>query len=132
MKPHSIQTANLHNRLTPSQKKEKEAALGPIAARYGSIHKGAALPASQVSACPRVKVADLPEGHLKQTHIEAMEHNQKIASCCRHPENHDVEALKSHPAEPVPDIYVFHCKCGKKHRFFCLGSTDSRPMWDAS
>jgi hypothetical protein len=91
------------------------------------------LPQTQVQACPRVKVADLPEGFLKQNHIEGLEQNQLIASCCRHPENHEVEARKSHPDEPAPDIYIFHCdKCQRKHQFFCVGATDDkRPMWAA-
>jgi len=133
MTPHSISTAKLTNNLTPAQREAKFRALGPIAARHGNFPKGTVLPETQVPACPRVRVADLPEGHLKQNHIEALEQNQKIASCCRHPENHEVEALKSHPDEKVPDIYVFHCSCGRKHRFFCIGATDDRrPIWDAS
>jgi hypothetical protein len=108
------------------------AGLGPFAERYGNLPKGTILPETQRAACPRVKVGDLPDGFLKKNHIEALEHNQKIRSCCRHPENHEVEARKSHPDEKVPDIYVFHCTCGRKHRFFCAGLGDERPMWDAS
>lgn len=129
MQPHSISTVELSNAKTPAQ---RAAAAGPIAARHGNaIPKGTVLPETQVPACPRVRVADLPEGFLKQNHIEALEQNQKISSCCRHPENHEVEARKSHADEQVPDIYVFHCTCGKQHRFFCVGLTDKRPMWDA-
>lgn len=126
--PHSISNFSLSDNLTPAQRQERAGWAG----RHGSYTKGAVLPETQVQACPRVRVADLPEGHLKQNHIEAMEHNQKIASCCRHPENHEVEAFRSHPNEWAPDIYVFHCKCGKKHRFFCVGKADEkRPSWDA-
>jgi hypothetical protein len=90
------------------------------------------LPETQVVACPRVRVADLPEGHLSQKHIEHLEQNQKIASCCRHPENHFIEARKSHPEELAPDIYVFECdKCQRKHRFMCVGFGDPRPVWAA-
>jgi hypothetical protein len=64
--------------------------------------------------------------------IEALEHNQQIASCCRHPENHEVEAFKSHPDEKAPDIYVFHCTCGRKHRRFCVGGDDMRPVWEVA
>src|SRR3954466_10950099 len=87
---------------------------------------------THVLACPRIKVAKL--GNLLPVkYLQALEHNQQISSCCRHPENHEVEALKSHPDEKAADIYVFHCTCGKKHRFFCVGATDDkRPMWDAS
>ena len=128
MQPHSLATIRLTDAKTPAQKK----AMAGWAGRHGTIQKGASLPETQVLACPRVKVADLPEGHLKQKHIDHLEQNQQIASCCRHPENHEVEALKSHPEEPAPDIYVFHCTCGRKHRFFCVGTTDERPIWDAS
>lgn len=127
MQPHSLATINLSNAKTPAQIKES----GGWAARHGKFAKGAVLPETHVRACPRVKVADLPEGHLKQNHIEHLEQNQKIASCCRHPENHEVEAFKSHPDEKAPDIYIFHCSCGRKHRFFCVGMSDVRPAWNA-
>ena len=126
-KPHSLSTISLTDAKTPAQRKAEAGWIG----RHGVVSKGMVLPETQVVACPRVKVADLPEGHLKQSHIDHLERNQKIASCCRHPENHEVEALKSHPEEVAPDIYVFHCKCGKKHRFFCVGRTGERPMWQA-
>jgi len=128
VKPHSLGTVDLGEHLTPAQKAAK---LG-WAGRHGKFEKGVVLPETQVGACPRVKVADLPEGFLKKNHIEALEQNQKIASCCRHPENHEVEARKSHPDEGAPDIYVFHCTCGRKHRFFCVGMHDERPFWDAA
>jgi hypothetical protein len=128
MQPHSLSTVKLTDGRTAKQKFED---LGPFAKRWGQFPKGTVLPETQVQACPRVKVADLPEGFLKTNHIEALEHNQKISGCCRHPENHEVEALKSHADEQAPDIYVFHCTCGRKHRFFCVGRTDTRPTWAA-
>lgn len=124
-----LRKIKLGRNLSPAEREERYRRLGPLAARHGRFAKGAVLPETQVQSCPRVKVADLPEGHLKQNHIEALEHNQKIASCCRHPENHEVEGFKSHPEEKVTDIYVFHCPCGKKHRFFCVGEGDERPEW---
>lgn len=125
MQPHSLATLSIGTIKTPAQRAAE-------AGRHGRYPKGTILPETMVLACPRVKVADLPEGFLKAKHIEGMEHNQQIASCCRHPENHEVEAFKSHPDEAAPDIYVFHCTCGKKHRFFCVGMTDDhRPSWDA-
>jgi hypothetical protein len=129
MKPHSLSTVKLAD---PRTRKEKFHALGPFARRHGNFIKGTELPETQIPACPRVRVEDLPEGFLKKRHIEALEQNQKIASCCRHPENHEVEALKSHPDEPAADIYVFHCSCGRKHRFFCVGQFDERPMWEGN
>ncbi len=128
MQPHSLGTVSLSNFKTPAQK----AAEGGWAGRHGMYWpKGTVLPETRVLACPKVKVADLPPGLLKKNHIEHLEQNQMIASCCRHPENHEVEAHKSHPDEQAPDIYVFHCTCGKKHRFFCVGMTDERPVWSA-
>lgn len=99
--------------------------------RFGKFEKGAVLPESITPACPRARVADFPPGFLPEKFKNYLEHNQKIASCCRHPENHDIEALKSHPEEPAPDIYIFHCTCGRKHRIFCVGATDEhRPIWE--
>lgn len=128
MNPHSLTTISLSNSLTPAQKLEKAGWAG----RHG-LHweKGRVLPETQVISCPRVRVADLPEGLLKKNHIENLERNQKIASCCRHPENHEVEARKSHPSEKASDVYIFYCTCGRLHRFFCVGETDTRPEWKA-
>lgn len=130
MQPHSLGSVSLSSVKTPAQK----AAERGWAARHGTNWtKGTVLPETRVVACPKVKVADLPEGFLKQNHIDHLEQNQMISSCCRHPENHEIEAHKSHPDEVAPDIYVFICPCGKKHRFFCVGATDEkRPVWDAA
>lgn len=113
---------------------ERLAALGPHAMRHGLPPKGTKLPETQVPACPRVKMSEFPEGWFpKRLYESNLEHNQLIASCCRHPENHEVEARKSHPDEKAPDIYIFHCTCGRKHRVFCVGRTDEeRPMWEAA
>lgn len=81
-----------------------------------------------IIACPRVKVSVL--GSLIPIRFfETLEQNQLIASCCRHPENHEIEALKSSESERAPDIYVFHCTCGRKHRRFMCGD-GIRPMWE--
>jgi hypothetical protein len=115
---------------TPEQ---KFAELGPLAARHGIFPKGTVLPSTTVPACPKVKVSEFPKNFIPTKYFEAMEHNQQIRSCCRHPENHEVEAMKSHPDEVVPDIYVFYCTCGRKHRRFCIGKFDvSRPYWEAA
>lgn len=118
--PHSLQTITIQ---APKPQPP------PFVARHGSYPKGAVLPATTVSHSPRRKVADFPPGFLKTKWIDGLEQNQLIASCCRHPENHEIEALKSHPEEPAADIYVFHCTCGRKHRFFCVGLDDERPEW---
>jgi hypothetical protein len=88
---------------------------------------------AHVLACPRVKVSTL-EGLIPQRFIEALEHNQQISSCCRHPENHEIEAWHSNEqeaeAKKAPDIYIFHCPCGRAHRRFCVGGGDVRPVWE--
>ena len=90
---------------------------------------GTPKPETITPACPRYPVAKL--GTLIPTrYLETLEHNQKIASCCRHPENHDIEAFRSHPDETAPDIYIFHCTCGRRHRRFCAGAGDIRPQWE--
>lgn len=97
---------------------------------------------TQYLACPRYPVAKLGNLLLPSKYLEALEQNQKIASCCRHPENHDIEAWYSSEADRdrgVPDIYIFHCTCGKKHRRFCVGGSagsgpnapqETRPFWE--
>ena len=79
--------------------------------------------------CARRPVASFPSGFIPQKYLERLEHDQKLASCCRHPEKHDIEALKSNPAEQGPDIYVLWCGCGRGHVRFCMGFGDVRPVW---
>lgn len=97
----------------------------------------------QYLACPRYPVAKLLD-HLPPKFIEALEQNQLIASCCRHPENHDIEAWYSSEADRdrgVPDIYIMICTCGRKHRRFCVGGSagsgpeavqELRPFWEVN
>ena len=82
-----------------------------------------------VLACPKRPVAKFPAGFIPIKYIEALEQNQLISSCCRHPENHEIEAWKSNENETSPDIYVFHCTCGRKHTRFIVGGGDIRPVW---
>lgn len=129
MQPHSLATVSIGDGETPAQ---KFARAGWVARHGNHWPKGTKLPETRVLECPRVKVADLPIGHLKQKHIDHLEQNQLISSCCRHPENHEVAAFKSHKDEQAPDIYEFYCTCGRTHRFFCVGRTDDkRPTWKA-
>ena len=51
-----------------------------------------------ILACKRYPVAKL-NGLLPAKYRETLEHNQQIASCCRHPENHEIEAWYSCEAE---------------------------------
>lgn len=82
-------------------------------------------------ACERHPVAKLGQ-LIPAKFIEALEQNQMISSCCRHPENHEIEAFKSKPEETAPDIYIFHCTCGRKHTRFCIGGGDIRPIWEVA
>jgi hypothetical protein len=85
---------------------------------------------NHVLACPRIAVAKL--GWLPAKYREALEHNQQIAHCCRHPENHEIEAWFSNAkdeAAGTPDIYILHCSCGRKHTRFCVGGGEERPVW---
>lgn len=120
MTPHSLSTVRISKGKPPVPEWER---------RFGRYAKGAVLPETRVQSCPPRRVADFRPGFLKQNHIDALEHNQKIASCCRHPENHTVEGFKSHPDEPCTDIYEFVCTCGRRHRFMCVGMEDARPEW---
>jgi hypothetical protein len=96
---------------------------------------------SHTLACVRVPVAKCPV-RIPQKWIESLEQNQLISSCCRHPENHDIEAWYSSEADRakgIPDIYKFHCTCGRAHVKFCVGGsrnpstgeiTHPRPFWE--
>jgi hypothetical protein len=95
-----------------------------------------------VVACKRHPVAKLMHA-IPAKYIEALEQNQQIASCCRHPENHEIEAFYSNgderwrgkdPARDMPnppDIYIMHCTCGRQHRRFCVGGGE-RPFWEVA
>jgi hypothetical protein len=121
MKPHSLGTWKIPGPVAAKP--------GPLVERYGHYPKGTVLPETTVPHSPRRKVADFPPGKIKTKWIEQQEQNQLIASCCRHPENHEIEAMKSHPDEPAPDIYIFHCTCGRRHIKFCIGMDDERLEW---
>lgn len=98
---------------------------------------------AHVLACKRTAVAKVIK-QLPIKYLEALEHNQQISSCCRHPENHDIEAFYSNEDERwrdrdpetqlpnAPDIYIFHCTCGRQHRRFCVGGGDTRPYWEVN
>lgn len=124
MRAHSLGTVTIGPAPKTREQLEAEARQKARLATY----KGQVMPATQVPGLRRVKVSDVAE-IIPTKYFEALEHNQQIASCCRHPENHDIEGFKSHPDEPAPDIYIFHCTCGRKHRRFCVGQTDTRPTW---
>lgn len=88
--------------------------------------------AAHVVACPRSPVKDW-RSIIPDRYIEALEQNQKLPSCCRHPENHEIEAWYSNSnqeAKKEPDIYIFYCTCGRRHRRLCGGVVDTRPFWE--
>jgi len=89
------------------------------------------IPPTRLLACKRIKVAKILS-LIPKKYLEVLEHNQQIASCCRHPEDHDLEAWYSRPEEKTPDIYIFHCRCGRQHRRFCVGGGDERPFWEVT
>jgi hypothetical protein len=63
---------------------------------------------------------------------EGLEQNQQALSCCRHPEGHDFSAWYTSAddeAKGVPDVYIFHCTCGRVHRQFMVGG-GLRPFWE--
>jgi len=94
-----------------------------------------------ILACKRHPARTL-RNLLPVKYFEALEQNQQIASCCRHPENHDIEAWYSCDDEKnkgIPDVYKMYCTCGRVHIRFCVGgSTDPktglvthpRPFWE--
>jgi len=102
-------------------------------------------PGSHILACDRYPVRRLmaydAEGNLDEASphnilplrfVAGLEQNQQLASCCRHPENHDIEAWFSSERDAdlgIPDIYILHCTCGRRHVRFCVGG-GVRPFWE--
>lgn len=88
------------------------------------------LTGEHIRACPRIAVRKV-RGVLPAHFIEQLEQNQLIASCCRHPENHDIEAFyscKDVADEGKPDVYIMYCTCGRRHVRLCVGGDESPPM----
>ena len=49
--------------------------------------------------------------------------NNKLNECCRAPESLEMEVRKSQDIEmQEPDLYVFQCGCGRKHRRLLVDS----------
>ena len=81
--------------------------------------------------CPQAPLKTLT-GVVPAKFLEAVEHNQLTNHCCRNLVEHGatIEAWKSKPDEPAPDIYVIQCGgCGRKHRRFMMGE-GPRPVWE--
>ncbi|MEP6827926.1 MAG: hypothetical protein ABJA10_07610 [Aestuariivirga sp.] len=86
-------------------------------------------------ASPRSAVTSIA-AQLRSTsrlghYMDALEKNEKIATCCRQPIKHDIVSYFSPVgnAKNEADIYIFVCTCGKAHRRVCMGQGDVRPMW---
>lgn len=89
-----------------------------------------------IPACRRVRVKNPAAGvytaggaRIPIRYIEALEQNQQISSCCRHPENHEISAWYTSGAEAAkeaPDVYILHCTCGRSHARMCVGGTPMR------
>ena len=89
--------------------------------------------AAHVVACERRPVMEW-RSIIPDRYIEELEQNQLIASCCRHPENHEIEAWYAdakQEAAGTPGIYIFYCNgCGRRHRRVTAGMIDTRPFWE--
>lgn len=144
MKPKNLTSPTLVSKVSLMADEERFAALGPHTRRMGRVQydeNGNKLPFPEtyVQTAPRVKIADLPKGFIPPWMYERnLEQNQLVALCCRHWEEHEIDAGKSHPEEPANDRYNFYCKCGRTHRYFFAGvgrpdgQPDVRPNWEAS
>jgi hypothetical protein len=88
-----------------------------------------------IEAAPRVPLKDCP-ARIPAKFAEALEQNQQIASCCRHPEHHLIGAYytsaewrDSPESKGAPDVYILFCTCGRIHRRKMFGS-GGRPIWE--
>lgn len=97
---------------------------------------------SQALACRRYPVAKLLD-RIPVHMLERLEQDQQIASCCRHPENHDIEAWYSDARDAekgmAPDIYIFMCKevhedsirpNGERWHSSRMVGSGERPTWE--
>jgi len=104
---------------------------------------------AHVLACKRWPLKKLQHVVSPRLYERNLEHNQQVQSCCRHPENHDIEAWYSseeQAATGIPDIYKIICTAvhedsirpnGERwHQIFCVGGSDPavpdtrRPFWE--
>jgi hypothetical protein len=97
------------------------------------------IPEGHVLAGPRTRIKQVAPGVLTvagmvippRYYERNLEHNQGLASCCRHPEQMEISAYRSKAGEQ-PDIYKFHCPCGKTHVRFMGGGNKVQHMPDGS
>lgn len=72
------------------------------------------------------------KNYLPFRYVEMLEQNQELATCCRHPENHTIEAWYTNEEDAeneTPDLYILTCTCGRRHyRLCCAGGY--RAHWD--
>jgi hypothetical protein len=83
-------------------------------------------------ACPLYPV-DRIRQLFPEEMLTVMENNQQLKICCRHVDNHLVEARYTSAQQArsgVPDYYIFHCtECGCRHHQAMHGIGDVRPKW---
>lgn len=82
--------------------------------------------------CPRSPVSDWLSV-LPAKYVKSLEANETLRPCCRNAVDHEIEAFSTNENDKqrgIPDLYVFHCKCGRKHRRLCGGTVDTRPFWE--
>lgn len=112
------------------------------------------LDSAHILACDRRPVAEVLHV-MPQRWLDGFLNHPK--DCCKDYRNLDIEAWYSSQneinrtlahqvmagvpldqARGVPDIYKFHCSCGKSHVRFCVGGNhptdpnkrDDRPFWE--
>lgn len=93
-------------------------------------------------ACARARVADLvhviPPRWIFADAVNNI--SKREAACCRDVLSHDIEAFYTcldEMTRETPDLYVTHCKCGRKHRRAMVGEAPGsgtklipqRPVW---
>ena len=88
---------------------------------------------THVQACPRVPTSKVLD-QIPLRFFERLEQDQLLSSCCRHPENHEIEARWLNEEQRMfregkPDIYIFHCTCGREHIFLWIGDSAFHPFW---
>ena len=62
----------------------------------------------------RTKVKDIAS-LMEPRHLKALRDNDKLAACCRKPEDHEVEMFQTEEGVEGQDLAIFHCTCGRRH-----------------
>ena len=65
--------------------------------------------------------------------VERLEQDQTLSHCCRHPENHSIEAWFTTAIDELrgtPDLYLLRCTCRRVHKRLMCGDGQIRPVWE--